>query len=167
MLKIFKYLKRNEWLLVLFSVVFIVVQVWLDLKLPDYMAEITTLIQTEGTRISELLLPGLYMILCAIGSMMAAVIVGYFAAKIAAGLSMRLRGMVFEKTLSFSMEEINGFSTSSLITRSTNDITQIQLVVAMGLQVIIKAPILAVWAIMKISGKGWEWTAATGLRSLL
>jgi ATP-binding cassette subfamily B protein len=163
MLKIFKYLKRNEWFLVLFSVVFIVVQVWLDLKLPDYMAEITTLIQTEGTRISELLLPGLYMILCAIGSMMAAVIVGYFAAKIAAGLSMRLRGMVFEKTLSFSMEEINGFSTSSLITRSTNDITQIQLVVAMGLQVIIKAPILAAWAIIKISGKGWEWTAATGV----
>jgi ATP-binding cassette, subfamily B, multidrug efflux pump len=163
MLKIFKYLKRNEWFLVLFSVVFIVVQVWLDLKLPDYMAEITTLIQTEGTGISELLLPGLYMILCAIGSMMAAVIVGYFAAKIAAGLSMRLRGMVFEKTLSFSMEEINGFSTSSLITRSTNDITQIQLVVAMGLQVIIKAPILAAWAIIKISGKGWEWTAATGV----
>ena len=107
------------------------------------------------------------MILCAIGSMMAAVIVGYFAAKIAAGLSMRLRGMVFEKTLSFSMEEINRFSTSSLITRSTNDITQIQLVVAMGLQVIIKAPILAVWAIIKISGKSWEWTAATGVAVLL
>src|SRR4051812_10107609 len=113
MIKIFKYLKRNEWLFVLFSVVFIVVQVWLDLKLPDYMAEITTLIQTEGTRLTELLIPGLYMVLCAIGSMIAAIIVGFFAAKIAAGLSMRLRGMVFEKTLSFSMEEINGFSTSS------------------------------------------------------
>ena len=162
MLKIFKYLKRNEWLLVLVSIVFIVTQVWLDLKLPDYMAEITTLIQTEGTGTSELVVPGLYMLLCAIGSMVAAVIVGFFAAKVAAGLSMRLRGMVFDKTLSFSMEEINGFSTASLITRSTNDITQIQLIVAMGLQLIIKAPILAVWAVIKISGKSWQWTAATG-----
>ncbi len=161
MLKIFKYLKRNEWLLVLVSIVFIVVQVWLDLKLPDYMAEITTLIQTEG-KISELMIPGLYMLLCTIGSMVAAIIVGFFAAKVAAGLSMRLRGMVFDKTLSFSMEEINGFSISSLITRSTNDITQIQLIVAMGLQLIIKAPILAVWAVIKISGKSWQWTAATG-----
>jgi ATP-binding cassette, subfamily B, multidrug efflux pump len=162
MLKIFKYLKRNEWLLVLVSIVFIVTQVWLDLKLPDYMAEITTLIQTEGTGTSELVVPGLYMLLCAIGSMVAAIIVGFFAAKIAAGLSMRLRGMVFNKTLSFSMEEINGFSIASLITRSTNDITQIQLIVAMGLQLIIKAPILAVWAVIKISGKSWQWTAATG-----
>ncbi|WP_428910909.1 ABC transporter ATP-binding protein [Niallia sp. Krafla_26] len=162
MLKIFKYLKRNEWLFVLFSVVFIVIQVWLDLKLPDYMAEITTLIQTEGTKSSELMIPGLFMLLCAIGSMVAAVIVGFFAAKVAAGLSMRLRGMVFDKTLSFSMEEMNGFSTSSLITRSTNDITQIQMIVAMGMQLIIKAPILAVWAILKISGKSWQWTAATG-----
>ena len=162
MLKIFKYLKRNEWLLVLVSIVFIVTQVWLDLKLPDYMAEITTLIQTEGTGTSELVVPGLYMLLCAIGSMVAAIIVGFFAAKVAAGLSMRLRGMVFDKTLSFSMEEINGFSISSLITRSTNDITQIQLIVAMGLQLIIKAPILAVWAVIKISGKSWQWTAATG-----
>ena len=161
MLKIFKYLKRNEWLLVLVSIVFIVVQVWLDLKLPDYMAEITTLIQTDGT-ISELMVPGLYMLLCTIGSMVAAIIVGFFAAKVAAGLSMRLRGMVFDKTLSFSMEEINGFSIASLITRSTNDITQIQLIVAMGLQLIIKAPILAVWAVIKISGKSWQWTAATG-----
>ena len=162
MVKIFKYLKRNEWLLVLVSIVFIVTQVWLDLKLPDYMAEITTLIQTEGTGTLELVVPGLYMLLCAIGSMVAAIIVGFFAAKIAAGLSMRLRGMVFDKTLSFSMEEINRFSTASLITRSTNDITQIQLIVAMGLQLIIKAPILAVWAVIKISGKSWQWTAATG-----
>ena len=162
MVKIFKYLKRNEWLLVLVSIVFIVTQVWLDLKLPDYMAEITTLIQTEGTGTLELVVPGLYMLLCAIGSMMAAIIVGFFAAKIAAGLSMRLRAMVFNKTLSFSMEEINQFSTASLITRSTNDITQIQLIVAMGLQLIIKAPILAVWAVIKISGKSWQWTAATG-----
>ena len=167
MLKIFKHLQKHEWLLALFSLVFIIAQVWLDLRLPDYMAEITVLIQTPGTTTAELLVPGAYMLMCAIGSMIAAMVVGYYAAKIAAGLAMRLRGKVFEKTLSFSMEEISGFSTSSLITRSTNDITQIQMIVAMGLQAIVKAPILAVWAIVKISGKGWEWTAATGVAVLV
>ncbi|WDZ55870.1 ABC transporter ATP-binding protein [Paenibacillus polymyxa] len=162
MLKIFKYLKKNEWMLVLCSLAFIVVQVWLDLKLPDYMAEITTKLQTEGTPVSELLIPGSYMLFCAVGSMIASIIVGYFAAKVAAGLAMRLRAMVFDKTLSFSMEEMNSFSTASLITRSTNDVTQIQSVVALGLQVIIKAPILAVWAIVKIADKNWQWTASTG-----
>lgn len=163
MLKIFKYLKRNEWILVLLSIAFITVQVWLDLKLPDYMAEITTLIQMEGTNFSQIIGPGAYMLLCAVGSMVTAVIVGYFAAKVAAGLSKRLRGLVFDKTLSFSLEEINRFSIASLITRSTNDVTQIQFIVAMGLQIIVKAPILAVWAIMKISGKSWQLTTATGI----
>ncbi|MBK5490985.1 ABC transporter ATP-binding protein [Bacillus sp. TH17] len=163
MLKIFKYLKKNEWILVLLSIAFITVQVWLDLKLPDYMAEITTLIQMEGTNFSQIIGPGAYMLLCAVGSMVTAVIVGYFAAKVAAGLSKRLRGLVFDKTLSFSLEEINRFSIASLITRSTNDVTQIQFIVAMGLQVIVKAPILAVWAIMKISGKSWQLTTATGI----
>ncbi|AUS26688.1 ABC transporter ATP-binding protein/permease [Paenibacillus sp. P2(2022)] len=163
MLKIFKYLKKNEWIFVLCSLAFIVVQVWLDLKLPDYMAEITTKLQTAGTPMSELLIPGIYMLLCAVGSMIASIIVGYFAAKVAAGLAMRLRAMVFDKALSFSMEEMNSFSTASLITRSTNDVTQIQTVVALGLQVIIKAPILAVWAIAKIADKNWQWTASTGV----
>ncbi|EJR27794.1 ABC transporter ATP-binding protein [Bacillus cereus] len=163
MLKIFKYLKKNEWILVLLSIAFITVQVWLDLKLPDYMAEITTLIQMEGTNFSQIIGPGVYMLLCAVGSMVTAVIVGYFAAKVAAGLSKRIRGLVFDKTLSFSLEEINRFSIASLITRSTNDVTQIQFIVAMGLQVIVKAPILAVWAIMKISGKSWQLTTATGI----
>ncbi|MGM9946292.1 MAG: ABC transporter ATP-binding protein [Lysinibacillus sp.] len=167
MIKIFKYLKKNEWILMLVSVIFIVFQVWLDLKLPDYMAKITTLLQMEGTTVSDLIEPGSYMLLCAVGSLIAAVIVGFFAAKIAAGLSKRLRGYVFDKTLSFSMEEINRFSTASLITRSTNDITQIQLFVAMGLQVIIKAPILAIWAIVKISNKSWQWTTATGVAVLV
>ena len=166
MLKILKYLKRNEWVFVLFSVAFIAVQVWLDLKLPDYMAEITTLIQTEGTTVTDLMAPGAYMLLCAVGSMVAAVIVGFFAARVAAGLAKRLRGQVFDKTLSFSMEEMNRFSTASLITRSTNDITQIQLIIAMGMQVIIKAPILAAWAIMKIADKSWQWTTATGVAVL-
>lgn len=163
MVKILKHLEKKDWLLILGCLVFIVMQVWLDLKLPDYMYEITMLVQTEGSQMSDILLQGSYMLLCAVGSMAAAIIVGYFAAKVAAGFSVRLRAKVFEKTMSFSMEEINGFSTASLITRSTNDITQIQLLIAMGLQAIVKAPILAVWAIAKIMGKSWQWTAATGI----
>ncbi|MEX3747157.1 ABC transporter ATP-binding protein [Lysinibacillus xylanilyticus] len=163
MLKIFKYLKPKEWTLIVASIVFIVGQVWLDLKLPDYMSKITTLVQTEGSKTSEIWSAGGKMLLCALGSMILAVIVGYFAAKVATSLSKELRKGVFEKTLSFSMEEINGFSIASLITRSTNDITQIQQTVAMGLQVMIKAPILATWAILKIMGKSWEWSAATGV----
>lgn len=162
MIKIFGYLKKRDWLLVLCSLVFIVFQVWLDLKLPDYMAEITQLVQTEGSQMSDILYNGGMMLLCALGSLSATFIVGYFVAKVAAGLSKRLREMVYIKTMSFSMEEINGFSTASLITRSTNDITQIQTFVAMGLQAMVKAPIMAVWAVLKIAGKGWEWTAVTG-----
>ena len=167
MLKILRHLTRREWLFVGVSFVFIIMQVWLDLKLPDYMAEVTLLIQTEGTTVSDLWQPGLMMLLCAVISMVAAIIVGCFAARIAAGLAKRIRGMVFDKTISFSLAEMNHFSTPSLITRSTNDITQIQMIVAMGLQVIIKAPILAVWAIIKIYNKNLEWTAATGVVLLL
>ncbi|EOO24288.1 hypothetical protein ICM_05844 [Bacillus cereus BAG1X2-3] len=163
MLKIFKYLKQKEWIFIVASIVFIVGQVWLDLKLPDFMSEITTLVQTNGSETSEIWLAGGKMLLCALGSMILSVVVGYFAARVATSLSKELRKGVFNKTLSFSMEEINGFSTASLITRSTNDITQIQQTVAMGLQVMIKAPILAVWAILKITGKSWEWSAATGV----
>ncbi|MEB2282742.1 ABC transporter ATP-binding protein/permease [Lysinibacillus xylanilyticus] len=163
MLKIFKYLKAKEWTLIVGSIVFIVGQVYLDLKLPDYMAKITTLVQTEGSKTSEIWTAGGKMLLCALGSMILAVIVGYFAARVATSLSKELRKGVFDKTLSFSMEEINSFSIASLITRSTNDITQIQQTVAMGLQVMIKAPILAIWAIFKITGKSWEWSAATGV----
>lgn len=162
MIKIFKYLEKKDWMLVLFSLIFIVIQVWLDLKLPDYMSEITKLVQTEGSEIGEILSAGGYMLLCALGSLASTFVVGFFVAKIAAGLAMRLREMVYSKTMSFSMEEINGFSTSSLINRSTNDITQIQMFVAIGLQALVKAPIMAVWAVAKIAGKGWEWTAVTG-----
>lgn len=163
MVKIFKYLKAKEWTLIVASIVFIVGQVYLDLKLPDYMAKITTLVQTEGSKTSEIWTAGGKMLLCALGSMILAVIVGYFAARVATSLSKELRKGVFDKTLSFSMEEINSFSIASLITRSTNDITQIQQTVAMGLQVMIKAPILAIWAILKITGKSWEWSVATGV----
>ena len=163
MLKIFKYLKPKEWLMAGVSLIFIVAQVWLDLKLPDYMAEITKLVQTPGSEMKDVWASGGWMLLCALGSLAGAIIVGYFAARIAASFSQRLRSMVFNKVESFSMEEINRFSTSSLITRSTNDITQVQMLIVMALQLIIKAPITAVWAVSKISGKGYEWTLTTGV----
>ena len=163
MLKILKYLTKKDWLFVLCSFVFVVAQVYLDLKLPDYMSEITMLVQTQGSEMNEILSAGGYMLLCALGSLLASFVVGYFAARIASNLSWRLHSNVYYKIEGFSMAEINKFSTASLITRSTNDITQVQNIVAMGLQLIMKAPITAIWAIGKILGKGWEWTAATGV----
>lgn len=161
--KIFKYLSKKQWLLLMCSVVFIVAQVWLDLKMPDYMSEVTVLVQTEGSAMSDILKNGAYMLLCALCSMISAMAVVYLTAQIGAGLSARLRGEVFSKTLSFSMEEINGFSTSSLITRCTNDVTQVQMLITMGLQSMVKAPILATWAIIKIIGKSWQWSMATAV----
>lgn len=163
MLKVLKKLNGKQKIYICISLMFIVFQVWLDLKLPDYMSNITTLVQTEGSAISDILRQGGYMLLCALGSMAASIIVGYFAAVVAAGLAKTLRGLVYDKTLSFSMGEINRFSTSSLINRTTNDITQVQTLVAMGLQAIVKAPILAVWAVVKITGKSWQWSAATAV----
>ena len=128
--------------MVLCSLVFIVAQVWLDLKMPEYMSTITTLVETPGSEISEILLNGGYMLLCAIGSMAAAMITGFFAARVAAGLSRSLREEMFKKVMHFNSEEIGRFSTASLITRTTNDITQVQMLIAMGLQAIKKAPIL-------------------------
>jgi ATP-binding cassette subfamily B multidrug efflux pump len=163
MLKILKYFNpKNVWF-ILVSTAFIVFQVWLDLKLPDYLAEITRLVQTEGSSLSEVWEPGAYMMLCAIGSLIASFIVVYLVSQSAASLAKRLRSMLFDKVESFSMAEMNQFSTASLITRSTNDITQVQMIVAMGLQVMIKAPILAGWAIVKISGKSWQWSLSSGV----
>ena len=162
MLKIFKYLSKKEWINIIFCFILITAQVWLDLKLPDYMSEITILVQSNGSNINDILIAGGNMLLCALGSFFISFVVGFFASQTAAGFSMRLRERVYNKTLSFSMEEINNFSTASLITRSTNDIIQIQTIMAMGLQVIVKAPILAVLAIVKISGKNFEFTLATG-----
>jgi ATP-binding cassette subfamily B protein len=162
MVKIFKNLSRREWGLMTFSIVFIVLQVWLDLKMPDYMTEITKLVQTPGSAMSDIWFAGGKMVACALGSLVFSFIVGYFAANAATSLSARLRSKIYGKTMSFGMEEIGRFSTPSLITRTTNDITQIQTFVALGTQVLIKAPILAVWAIVKIAGQSWQWTAATG-----
>ena len=167
MLKTFKYLKAKEWIMALVSLVFVVAQVWLDLKLPDYMSEVTTLTQTPGSAMKDIWLTGAYMILCALGSLACAVAVGFFAAKISASFSQRLRSMLFGKVESFSTEEINRFSTSSLITRSTNDVTQITMLIVMGLQMVIKAPITAGWAVTKIAGKGFEWSMVTAAGVLL
>lgn len=167
MIRIFRYLKLKEWLMALFSLIFVVAQVWLDLKSPDYMSEITMLVQTPGSAMSDIWLAGGKMLLCTLGSLTAAVIVGFFAARIAASFSKRLRSLLFNKVEAFSMEEINRFSTDSLITRSTNDITQVQMLITMGLMLIIKAPIMAVWAITKIAGKGFEWSLTTGAAVVL
>ena len=167
MQKILRYVNRKQWLYIAISIVFIVGQVWLDLKLPDYMAAITTLVETEGSAMGDILTQGGYMLLCALGSVVFSIIVGYLAAKVAAGVSKTLRGAVYDKTMDFSMEEIDRFSTASLINRTTNDITQVQNLVSTGLQAIVKAPIMAVWAICKIAGKSWQWTAATAVAGLV
>lgn len=162
MFKILKRMNRKSVGLILICIVFIVFQVWLDLRLPDYMSNITKLVQTEGSQMSEILEQGGYMILCALGSLASAIIVGYFASYIAASFSKQLRKDVFYKVENFGMEELKKFSTSSLLTRTTNDITQIQMLIVMGLQLTIKAPITAVWAVSKIAGKNMEWTVLTG-----
>lgn len=162
MIKIFKYLTFKEWVIITISLGFVLVQTWLDLKLPEFMTEITKYVQTPGSLMSEIWRTGGLMILCTLGSVTASIIVGFFGARIAASFSQRLRSMLFNRVEDFSMEEIGKFSTASLITRSTNDLTQIQMFIAIGMQVIMKAPIMAIWAISKISSKSWEWTALTG-----
>jgi len=163
MIKLFRYLRKKDWLFVCISLCFIVFQVWLDLRLPDYMAEITRLIQTPDSALSSVVWTGMKMLSCAILSMAAMFVVGYFVAQVAAGLSKRLREAVYDKVISFSMEEMGKFSTASLITRSTNDISQVQMVIAIGLQASVRAPIMAVWAITKIINKNLMWSAATGV----
>lgn len=163
MIKLFKYLRKKDWLYIFISLCFIVCQVWLDLKIPDYMSEITRLIQTPDSALGDVLVVGMKMLGCAILSMAATFIVGYFVAVVAAGLSRRLREAVYDKVISFSMEEMGRFSTASLITRSTNDISQVQMVIAIGLQASVKAPIMAAWAITKIINKNLAWSAATGV----
>lgn len=167
MLKILKKFTIKEWLLSLMAVLSIVAQIWLDLTMPDYMNEITKLIQTEGSAMSDILIAGGKMLLCALGSLAAAVLTALIASRIASNFSANLRSLLFNKVQSFSMAEIGKFSTASLITRSTNDVTQVQMFVVMGLQVIIKAPITAIWAILKIEDKSWQWTLSTGVAVVL
>ncbi|HIR40658.1 MAG TPA: ABC transporter ATP-binding protein [Candidatus Egerieicola pullicola] len=163
MLKLLKYLTKQDWGLAVLALVFIVAQVWLDLTMPDYMSQITTLVQTQGSAMSDILIAGGKMLACALGSFAASIIAAICAARIAANFSATLREKLFDQVQSFSMAEIGKFSTASLITRSTNDVMQVQMLIVMGLQVLLKAPIMAVWAICKIAGKSWQWTMSTGV----
>lgn len=163
MVKLLKKLTWKDFILAAAAFVFIIVQVWLSLTMPDYMSEITKLVQTKGSKMNDILIAGGKMLACALGSLLAAVCTSICASKISSNFSANLRGQVFHKVQSFSMEEIGNFSTASLITRSTNDITQVQMLIVMGLEVLLKAPIMAVWALCKISTKNWQWTASTGV----
>ena len=163
MIKLLKNFGKKEWILTLIIVILVVIQVWLDLKVPDFMYEITQLVQTEGSQIKDILAYGGYMIMCALTSMVIAIITGYINATVSADFSMKIREKIFKKVEDLAMHEIKSFSTSSLITRTTNDITQIQMFVSMGLQLLIKAPITAGWAITKILNKNWQWSTITGL----
>lgn len=162
MFKLFKNFSKKDIFYIILCILFIVVQVWLDLKLPDYMSEITVLVQSEDSTLNDILIQGLYMLGCAFGSLISAVIVGYFSSMIAADFSLDLRKKIFRRVEDFGTEEIKKFSTSSLITRTTNDVTQVEMLIAMGLQMLIKAPIMAVWAISKIVNKSIEWSLLTG-----
>ena len=163
MFKLLKNLQKRDWILIVISFILIFAQVWLELKMPDYMSQITKLVQTPGSQMSEILTNGGYMVGCALGSLLAAVVTGYFISGISSSFSMNVRKKLFNKVEDLSMQEIKKFSTSSLITRTTNDITQMEMVIAMGLQLLIKAPITVIWAITKILNKGWQWSVATGV----
>lgn len=162
MLKIFKRLTAKEVAMIIIAVLFVCLNVFLDLKIPDYMSDITSLLSTQGTKAKDIFAwnfdaPGMRMILLSLGSFAASVVVGFLAARIAASFSTRLRDDIFHSVLDYSDAEIKKFSIPSLLTRTTNDITQIQLVFTMGLQVVTKGPIMAIWAITKIADKNHEW----------
>lgn len=167
MLKMFKNLNKKDYFLMIISLIFIVSQIWLDLRLPDYMSNITTLVQTKGSLMKDILREGIFMLLCAFGSLVCAVLVGYCASRIGTSFGKNLRKKIFDKVLDFNMEEIKRFSTSSLITRNINDVMQVQHFIVMGLQVFIKAPIMAIWAISKIANKGFEFTLITAVGVLI
>ena len=163
MLKLIKNLGKREIVYLIISFVLIVSQVWLELKMPDYMSQITKLVQIEGSKMSEILKNGGYMLGCALGSLIAAVITGYFISSVSSTFSMKIRKKLFNKVEDLSMQEVKQFSTSSLITRTTNDVTQIEMLIAMGFQLLVKAPVTAIWAITKILNKSWQWSTATAI----
>lgn len=163
MIKLFRYLKKKEIIGILISLVLVIVQVWLELTMPDYMSEITRLVQTEGSLMSDILIAGGKMCLCAFGSLISSIVVCFLASNIASSFATVIRSKIFEKTGKFSIAEMKKFSTSSLITRTTNDVTQVDMVIGLGLQMLVKAPIMAVWAILKILNKGLEWSILTGI----
>ncbi len=163
MFKLLKNINKKQWFFIMISFVLIIGQVWLELKMPDYMSEITVLVQSEGSNMKDILINGGYMLACALGSLLSAIIVGYLVSNISATFSMKVRKKLFNKVENLSMHEVKQFSTSSLITRTTNDITQVQMLISMGLQLLIKAPITAIWAISKILNKSTEWSIITAI----
>lgn len=163
MIKLFKNFTKREYILILISFILIFSQVWLELKMPDYMAKITTLVQTDGSKMNEILINGGYMLLCAFGSLVTAILVGYIVSLVASTFSLNVRKKLFNKVEDLSIAEVKQFSVNSLITRTTNDVTQIEMFIGMGLQLLIKAPITAIWAITKIVNKSWEWSLMTGI----
>ena len=167
MLKLLKNFTKKEWLLVFLSFILVLVQVWLELKMPDYMSEITKLVQSEGSQMKDILVNGGYMLICAFGSLISAVFVGYMIANISATFSMKTRKKLFDKVENLAMNEVKQFSTSSLITRTTNDITQVEMLIGMGLQLLMKAPITAIWAITKILNKSWQWSVVTAVAVII
>ena len=158
MFKLLKNLTKKEILYAIICIALVTVHVWLELKVPDYMSGITQLVQTEGSKMSQILEQGAYMMGCALLSLICNIIVGFVAARVASSFSATLRRKIFEKVQMMSTREINKFSTSSLITRTTNDITQVEMVIGMGLQGMVKAPVMAISAVMKILNKGFEWS---------
>lgn len=163
MLKLFKNFTKKDWLFIFVALVLIFTQVWLELKMPDYMSEITQLVQTEGSEMKDILINGGYMLACAFGSLVAAVVTGYITSKISSNFSKNIRKKIFTKVENLAMQEIKQFSTNSLITRTTNDVTQIEMLIAMGMQLLIKAPITAIWAVTKILNKSWQWSTITAI----
>ena len=167
MIKLFKNMNKKQVITILICVLIMVFQVWIELKLPDFMSKITRLIQTPNSNINDILMQGGFMLLCALGSMISAIIIGFFASRLSASFSLKLREKVFKKVQKLSIAEIKEFHTSSLITRTTNDVSQLEILIAMGLQALIKAPIMAIWAVSKIINKSMTLSAIVGAGLLI
>lgn len=167
MIKLLKKMKKKELLMIFVAVMLIVFQVWVDLKMPDYMSEITRLVQTDGSKMTDILKNGGYMLLCALLSLGSAILVGYLTSNVSAIFSKNVRKELFDKVLDLDIQEVKQLSTNSLITRTTNDIGQIQMFISMGLQLLFKAPIMAIWAVTKILNKSWQWSMLTGIAVLI
>ena len=167
MIKILQNMKKKDIISIITIIGLILLQVYLELKMPDYMSTITRLVQTEGSKMYDIILNGSYMLLCAFGSLVSAIATGYIISKLASNFSLNIREKLFDKVQNLSMNEIKKFQTSSLITRTTNDVTQVEMIIAMGLQMLIKAPTTAIWAITKILNKSWQWSAITALAVII
>ena len=167
MIKLLKKLRKRDWILIIFVFILTMIQVWLELKMPDFMSEITKLVQTEESKMADILKNGGYMTACAFGSLLVAVIIGFCTSRLSSNFSMEIRKSIFDKVEDLAMQEVKKFSVSSLITRTTNDVTQIEMLISMGLHLLMRAPLTAIWAITKILNKSWQWSAITGIAVII